>query len=124
MSNLRIRIAAVGAACLLAIAASACSSDSKSSSTTTAGGGGGTTASGAGVTIKDRQYSQSGDLKANTAFTVTNSDGVTHTLTDDGGTFSVQVSGNGTQPLTIKTPGTYKVHCEIHTSMHGTITVT
>jgi plastocyanin len=123
MSNFRIRLAGVGAACLLAIVAPACSSDSKSSTPTTAGGGG-AASGGAGVTIKNRQYSQSGDLKANTAFTVTNSDGATHTLTDDGGTFSVQISGNGTAPLTVKTPGTYKVHCEIHSSMHGTITVT
>ena len=123
MSNVRIRLAGVGAACLLAIVAPACSSDSKSSSTPTTSGGGGAS-SGVGVTIKNRQYTQSGDLKANTAFTVTNSDGATHTLTDDGGTFSVQVSGNGTAPLTVKAPGTYKVHCEIHSSMHGTIVVT
>jgi plastocyanin len=74
------------------------------------------------VTIENRQYSSSA-LTAKTEFTVTNKDGVGHTLTDDNGAFSVDVPGGGSAPLTIDTPGTYNVHCNIHGSMHGTITV-
>ena len=31
--------------------------------------------------------------------------------------------GGGTATLTIPKAGTYKIHCKIHASMHGTITV-
>jgi plastocyanin len=99
---------------LLAFAVAACSSDSKSSS-----GG----AAPVGLTIEHSSFSAA-SVTAGTEFTISNKDGVTHTVTDDGGTFSVRVTGGGTGKLTIPKAGTYKIHCEIHASMHGTITVT
>lgn len=119
MSNTRKRLA-IGAASLLAVVAPACSSDSKSDSGSTNSTSGGAAA--AGVTIENRQYSSNG-LTAKTEFTVTNKDGVGHTFTDDNGAFNVEVPGGGSATLTIDAPGTYNVHCEIHSSMHGTITV-
>lgn len=44
-------------------------------------------------------------------------------MTDDAGSFNVQVPGGGTATLVIPAAGTYKIHCNIHGSMHGTITV-
>jgi plastocyanin len=35
----------------------------------------------------------------------------------------VRVAGGGTETLTIPKAGTYAIHCKIHASMHGTITV-
>ncbi len=113
MNDTRKRLA-FATACLLAVAITACSSDSKSSS-----GG----AAPVALTIQSLSFSAA-SVTAGTAFTISNKDGVTHTVTDDGGTFSVRVPGGGTETLTIPKAGTYKIHCEIHASMHGTITVT
>lgn len=118
MSDTTRRLA-VTAACLLAFGTVACSSDSKSSSTPTT-----PAASGApvGLTVENSSFS-AGSVTAGTEFTIENKDSVTHTVTDDAGSFDVRVSGGGTQPLTIPAAGTYKIHCKIHNSMHGTITV-
>ena len=62
-------------------------------------------------------------MTAGQEFTITNNDSVGHTVTDDAGSFNVQVPGGGTATLTIPAAGTYKIHCNIHGSMHGTITV-
>ena len=116
MSNTTRRLA-LAAACLLAFTAAGCSSSSKSSS-------GGSAAAGApvGLTIQNSTFTP-GSVTAGTPFTISNKDGVTHTVTDDAGSFDVRVPGGGSMPLTIPTAGTYKIHCKIHSSMHGTITV-
>jgi plastocyanin len=119
MSHTSRRLA-IAAACLLAFGASACSSDSKSDSDTTTAG----SSAPVGLTIEGSSFSAA-SVTAATEFTIENKDGVTHTVTSDDDSFpSVRVSGGGTMPLTIATPGEYKIHCEIHGSMHGTITVT
>ncbi len=120
----------LGGACLLAFVVPACSSDDNSDSTgapaaTDAAALGDTTPadSSAGMTISGSAFS-SPTVTAGTEFTITNEDGVGHTVTDDGGSFSVDVPANGTATLTIPTAGTYAIHCNIHSSMHGTINVT
>jgi plastocyanin len=126
---------AIGSAALLAFIAPACSSDSKTSSTTAAGtpavssatgdttaAGGSTVAAGSGLTISGSKFSAA-SVTAGTEFTITNEDSVGHTVTDDAGSFDVSVPAGGTATLTIPTAGTYKIHCKIHSFMHGTITV-
>ncbi len=127
MTQTKVRLAIAGA-CLMALTAAGCSSDSKSSSPnapSATAAPGGTTAvapAGAGLTISGNTFSAA-SVTAGTEFTITNNDSVGHTVTDDGGTFNVQVPAGGTAPLTIPAAGTYKIHCNIHSSMHGTITV-
>lgn len=133
MINTKLRLV-IGGACLMAFVASGCS-DSKNTSTGTNGGvnttiassetaaGGSATPPVAGLTIENSTFSAA-SVVAGTAFTIANNDGRTHTVTDDAGAFDVQVPGGGTASLTITAPGTYQIHCKIHSSMHGTITVT
>lgn len=127
MTQTKVRLAIAGA-CLMALTAAGCSSDSTSSSTNapsaTAAPGGTTAAApaGAGLTISGNAFSAA-SVTAGQEFTITNNDSVGHTVTDDGGTFNVQVPAGGTAPLTIPAAGEYKIHCNIHGSMHGTITV-
>ena len=63
-------------------------------------------------------------VKAGTEFTIKNSDSASHTVTADDGSFNTAVPGNGSATLTIPKPGTYPIHCNIHSAMKGTITVT
>lgn len=118
MSNTTKRLA-FAAVCLLAFGTAACSSDSKASPTATT-----PAASGApvGLTVQNSSFS-AGSVTAGTEFTIENKDSVTHTVTDDAGSFDVRVPGGGTATLTIPAAGTFKIHCKIHNSMHGTITV-
>ena len=114
---------AIGSATLLAFIAPACSSDSKSSAPAVSSATGATTAAaGAGLTISGNHFSAA-SVTAGTEFTITNNDSVGHTVTDDGGSFDVSVPAGGTATLTIPKAGTYAIHCKIHSSMHGTITV-
>ena len=117
MRNTKRRLA-VATTCLLLFGATACSSSgSKSSSTTTVG-----TSTPAALTIQNTSFGAA-SATAGTQFTIANKDTATHTVTDDAGSFDVRVSGGGTATLTIPKAGTYKIHCKIHSSMHGTITV-
>ena len=58
--------------------------------------------------------------------TWTNNDaGVPHTATADGGAFnSGTLSSGGTFAFTFTAPGTFAYHCNIHSSMKGTVRVT
>jgi plastocyanin len=135
MINNRWRLA-IGGAWMLALVAAGCGSSSNGSSGGAYGGAAKTTtapaasAGGAvaappaeGLTIENSAFS-SLTVAAGTEFTITNKDSRGHTVTDDAGAFDVGVPPNGTDKLTIAKPGTYKIHCKIHSSMHGTITVT
>lgn len=73
--------------------------------------------------IEGFAFSVAGDVKSTDALNATNRDAVTHTVTSDTGAFDVKIVGGTTVALPALTPGTYAFHCEIHTSMRGTITV-
>ena len=64
--------------------------------------------------------------KTGATVNIKNNDPFTHTVTsDDGSSFNVSVDGNKTATITAPTKaGTYKFHCNIHSFMHGTLTVT
>lgn len=117
MSHTTRRLAFV-AACLLAVTATACSSSGSKSSSTTAA----SSSAPAALTIQNTSFGGA-SVSAGTEFTIANKDTATHTVTDDGGSFDVRVAGGGTETLMIPKPGTYAIHCKIHASMHGTITV-
>jgi plastocyanin len=150
MTQKTVRIALAGA-CLMALTATACSSDDNGSSADTTPGGtvapaatgaapdvteaatdaGGTTAApsdtdaptgAADLTISGNTFSAV-STTAGTEFNIINNDGVAHTVTADDGSFNVAIPAGGTAPLKIDTAGSYAIHCEIHSSMHGTITV-
>ena len=118
MSTTTRRLAFV-AACLLTVAATACSSSSSKSSSTTAAAG---SSAPAALTIQNTSFGAA-SVTAGTEFTIANKDTATHTVTADDGSFDVRVAGGGTETLTIPKAGTYAIHCKIHASMHGTITV-
>jgi plastocyanin/predicted lipoprotein with Yx(FWY)xxD motif len=64
-------------------------------------------------------------VKVGATVTWTNSDGVAHTVTADGGAFdSHSISSGGSFKETFTKAGTYAYHCAIHTSMTGSVTVT
>lgn len=76
--------------------------------------------SGASLTIQNFTFSPL-TVAAGAAFSIENLDGFAHTVTSD--SFDVRVGGGTTETLTIDEPGTYDIHCEIHSSMQGTIVV-
>ncbi len=141
MTQTRLRLA-LGGACLLALVATACGDDDNvadsgadstiSTVVTDAGAAVAPAATDAasavatppvvGLTIENSTFSAA-SVVAGTAFTIANNDDRDHTVTDDGGAFDVAVPGGGTGTMTITAPGTYQIHCKIHGSMQGTITV-
>jgi plastocyanin len=109
MHRRMIALVAVG---LLAVGLAACSSSSKSSPAK------------ADITIQNFTFTPS-PVKAGSTVTVQNKDAVSHTVTADNGAFNVTVhSGSSATFKAPATAGTYKLHCNIHSSMHASLTVT
>ena len=77
------------------------------------------------VTIKDFKFSAL-STKAGAKVIVKNDDSTTHTYTSDDDAFDAgRIDAGKTGEFTAPTTaGSYKVHCEIHSSMSGTLTVT
>ena len=75
------------------------------------------------IVIDGFAFSVAGDVKSTDALSATNRVGVTHTITSDTGAFDLKIKGGTTMALPALTPGVYTFHCEIHTSMRGTLTV-
>jgi plastocyanin len=78
------------------------------------------TPAGGVLTIQGLTYSPL-TVTAGAEFSIENLDGFEHTVTSD--SFDVRVDGGATETLTIAEPGTYDIHCEIHSGMQGTIVV-
>jgi plastocyanin len=81
-------------------------------------------ASGPVITIKDYTFHAPKHVKKGATVTVTNKDGFTHTVTSNDGLFSVRIHAKSSR--TFKAPGksgSYKFHCKIHHTMHGTLHV-
>jgi plastocyanin len=78
------------------------------------------------VTIKGFAFSpKTLTVKAGAKVKVTNKDGTTHTFTANKGAFDTgDIDGGSSATVTIKKPGTYAYHCNIHSSMKGTIKAT
>jgi plastocyanin len=63
-------------------------------------------------------------VSAGDSVTWTNSDGVGHTATANGGTFDTGTIGTGgSRSVTFAKAGTFAYHCSIHPTMTGTIVV-
>jgi plastocyanin len=110
----RSAILTVVLCCATVFGLAACSSSSSKSSDSTGA---------AAVTIQNLAFSTSA-VKPGATVTVKNGDAADHTVTADNGEFNVNVPANG--HATFKAPskaGQYKFHCNIHTSMHGTLDV-
>jgi plastocyanin len=80
----------------------------------------------AAVTIKGFAFSpKTLTVKAGTRIKVSNKDGTTHTFTANKGAFDTgDIDGGSSATVTVKKPGTYAYHCNIHSSMQGTIKAT
>ena len=75
------------------------------------------------VTIKDFAFKPTPlKAKAGVKIKIANRDDTTHTFTADKGAFDTgDISPGKTASVTVKKPGTYKYHCEIHDFMKGTV---
>ena len=100
----------------LTLGLAACGSSSKGSSPSSGS---------AQITIDSSFTFHVTPVKAGSTVTVRNDASVTHTVTADGaGGFNVTVDAGKTATFTAPAAGTYPFHCNIHSSMHGTLTVT
>jgi len=76
------------------------------------------------VTISGFAFSPA-TVKAGSSVTVTNDDGVEHTLTISSTGLDVTVPAQGSAKFTAPTkPGSYALTCDFHPSMSGMLTVT
>jgi plastocyanin len=110
-----------GAVAIGTLGLAACGGDDDDSSSKSDGG-----SSGNAVTydVKSLSYSDF-SAKAGETIQIDNSSGAPHTFTADDGSFDTQVSGSGKTDVKAPTKaGTYKFHCNIHSSMKATLTVT
>lgn len=75
------------------------------------------------VTIKNFSFSpKTLKVKAGATVKVKNSDGTTHTFTANKGAFDTgEIDGGSSATVKVKKAGTYAYHCNIHSSMKGTI---
>ncbi len=133
------RLSWIGSAALLAGVLTACSSGSapanspasthESSSGTPASSmhssGASMPANAPMITIKSFMFAVTGKIHPGEKIMVTNQDGEAHTVTaDSGNAFNVAVPASSTVTLTAPMKaGTYKFHCNIHSNMHGVLTV-
>jgi plastocyanin len=64
-------------------------------------------------------------VKAGTKIAIKNTDDTTHTLTANKGAFNAgEIDGGKSASITVKKPGTYAYHCQIHNFMMGTVKAT
>jgi plastocyanin len=101
---------------VLGLTLGACGSDGSSKSSSTPDT--------ADITIKDLKFSAT-PVAAGATVTVHNRDDVTHTVTADDKSFDVTVDGG--DDITFTAPdkaGSFKFHCNIHSGMNSTLTVT
>ncbi|HEY8543771.1 MAG TPA: cupredoxin domain-containing protein [Acidimicrobiales bacterium] len=90
-------------------------------------GGGGDSGGGSGgsgtLEITGLQY-RDVSAAAGSTLEVVDSSGAAHTFTADDGAFDEEVPANGSVSVAVPSePGEYPFHCEIHSSMQATLTV-
>jgi plastocyanin len=78
------------------------------------------------ISIKNFAFDPATDsVPTGSKITWTNNDTTAHTVTfDDGSGDSGDLAAGATFDHTFATAGTFAYHCTIHSSMHGTVTVT
>jgi plastocyanin len=77
------------------------------------------------ITIASFSFSGVTEVPVGTTVTVTNDDSTSHTWTSLDGVFDSGTLAPGASfQFTFDTPGTFAYHCNIHSSMTGSITVT
>jgi plastocyanin len=101
----------------LVVGLAACSSSAKSSPPAAAAGP-------AQITIDSSFTYHVTAVTAGSTVTVKNDSTSMHTVTQDGGGFNVTIDAGKTATFPAPAAGTYKFHCNIHSFMHGTLTVT
>ena len=75
------------------------------------------------IEIKDFKFIVPASVAPGAKITVKNDDKVAHTITS-GKDFDVKVPGSATATLTVPAKaGTYKLTCDYHPQMHGSLTV-
>ncbi|HET7653226.1 MAG TPA: cupredoxin domain-containing protein [Acidimicrobiales bacterium] len=127
----------VGLMMVLVVLAAACGDDDDSTAASGSGSGSGsgsvtaTTAAKAEsdeayIEIKSFTFTPPESVKAGSKVEVRNDDSATHTVTADDGSFDTKdVSAGSEASFTApSTPGTYKFHCNIHSSMTSELVVT
>lgn len=116
-------IALVASLLLLAACSSGTTSAPAPAASTTAAAP--AAATGPTISIADMTFTSPAAVPPGATITVTNSDGVEHSVTaDSGNAFDVDVDGKGTATFTAPTkPGTYAYHCTYHPTMHGQLIV-
>ena len=108
-------------AALLAFGLAACGSSSKKSDA--AAGTGGTEDN--TIVIKNFSFTVGKVATAGATITVKNEDSTTHTVTADDGSFNTgNVDAGSSKTFTAPKAGSYGFHCNIHSSMKATLTVT
>jgi plastocyanin len=122
-TSLSRRLSVVIAVIGLAVALAACSSSGSKGATAPSGSGSG--AAGGTISISNFKFTAI-SVPAGSTVTVSNNDKPQHTVTsDDGTSFNVKVDPGKSATFTAPSkPGVYKFHCNIHSSMHGSLTVT
>jgi len=84
----------------------------------------GAAAEDATIVIVDLSFGDPITVPVGTTVTIVNNDSVPHTVTADDGSFDTGNIDIGAQTtLTFDTAGTFPFHCNIHSSMQGSITV-
>jgi plastocyanin len=93
--------------------------DGAAGTTTTTSGGA------AVITIKGLAFTGADTVKAKGSLTIRNEDGTRHTFTPDhAGDFqAAALEGGKSATIAMGEAGTYAYHCDIHSTMKGTITV-
>ena len=81
---------------------------------------------GPSVTIQDFAFKPTTlKAKAGVKIKIANRDDTTHTFTADKGAFDTgDIDSGSSATVTVKKPGTYAYHCNIHNFMKGTIKAT
>jgi plastocyanin len=89
------------------------------------GSGDATAPAGAEITIEGSAFHGATSARAGSTLTVRNEDGFAHTFTpdEDGAFDGLELDGGDAGEVELAEAGTYAYHCEIHTSMTGTIEV-
>ena len=115
-------------ACLCMLAYFSCSKSSSYNPGTTPppGGGGGGTNTSSTINIYNMAFPANTTVKKGTIVKWYNQDGYAHTVTSNDGTSfdSGNLAGGATFSYTANTVGTFAYHCNIHSNMTGTLTVT